>query len=314
MVLDAQQMESIKALIISDGKIGHLNQSIALCNYKRWNYEIVNVSYGQKWLKILSYLLDFLHIYTFALFKSDELPNTASIVIATGSTTYYPAKCIARQLRSKSVAIMLPSGYRDDFDFILAQEHDNPPAKKNIISLPINLVSAPSNLDYTEMNKRFVFDDTKNYIGLIIGGDNAIFHMTKDDLEPIIAHIQSLENISIVATTSRRTSLEIEEWLETLGFDYLLKYSEDQFNPIPIFLQKCKNIVITSDSTSMISEAAISGDGALCVVMLKSKKSSKFHRLIENLSKKDCLHIWDGSLGDKRAKIDISETIKEVTI
>ena len=53
-----------RALVISDGKPGHFNQSIALCNHLGLDYEIIEVAFRSKAHKALSYLLDRIGIYT----------------------------------------------------------------------------------------------------------------------------------------------------------------------------------------------------------------------------------------------------------
>ena len=59
-----------KALIISDGKPGHFNQSAAFCKHLGLDYEIIEVAYKSKAHKALSYLLDHLNIYSERLFRS----------------------------------------------------------------------------------------------------------------------------------------------------------------------------------------------------------------------------------------------------
>ena len=49
-----------KVLIISDGKPGHYNQSLAFCAHLGLEHETVEVSYPSKGHKGLSYVLDFL--------------------------------------------------------------------------------------------------------------------------------------------------------------------------------------------------------------------------------------------------------------
>jgi hypothetical protein len=209
---------------------------------------------------------------------------------------------------------MLPKGYRYDFDRILAQSHDNPPKQENIIELPINLASKISSFDEAEMAQRFRFDSSEHYIGVIIGGSNQVFSMSIEDLKPLFDYLVHLDNTEILVTTSRRTPPEVEEWLLQLPLRFLLLYSKDKFNPIPAFLKKCQSVIITSDSTSMISEAVSGGKCAVDVLLLPSAKQSKFHTLIENLEGLGALHIFDGKIGDCKIKIDLKNKIAGIVI
>ncbi len=76
MVLDARSLENclVNILIISDGRMGHLNQSIAFAKHLNAHYEIIPVTFRYKIYKVLSYVLDYFKIYTQALFHAHTLP------------------------------------------------------------------------------------------------------------------------------------------------------------------------------------------------------------------------------------------------
>ncbi len=59
-----------KALILSDGRKGHENQSIAFCELKGLEFCICKIAYSNKFLKLCSYALDFFGLY-FKIFKCD---------------------------------------------------------------------------------------------------------------------------------------------------------------------------------------------------------------------------------------------------
>ena len=57
-----------KALILSDGRKGHENQSIAFCELKGLDFCICKIAYANRLLKLCSYALDFFGLY-FKIFK-----------------------------------------------------------------------------------------------------------------------------------------------------------------------------------------------------------------------------------------------------
>lgn len=59
-----------KALILSDGRKGHENQSIAFCELKGLDFCLCKIAYASKLLKLCSYALDFFGLY-FKIFKCD---------------------------------------------------------------------------------------------------------------------------------------------------------------------------------------------------------------------------------------------------
>ncbi|WP_419765226.1 MAG: ELM1/GtrOC1 family putative glycosyltransferase [Arcobacter sp.] len=272
-------MNKKKVLIISDGKIGHLNQSIAFCKLKNLSYDILEIKKLNKTKKIFSYILDFFNIYInlFSISKIEK--NIYKAVVSTGSWTYYSNKYFAQILNIKSIAIMIPRGFRySDFDYILALEHDSSPEKKNIIKLPLNLsINTPKGL---------IKRSDKKSLGIVLGGNNTIFNMEVNEIKISLDNIfKKYPNYLKYVTTSRRTPLEIDKLLENYKFDYEVIYSKNSsINPIPDFIEICDELFISIDSTSMLSEAKANSNANLHIIYLQSeKKNTKFHRLAKNI-------------------------------
>ena len=145
-----------RILIISDGKPGHLNQSIAFCKIKNIDYDIKEVKFKSKFHKSLSYIFDKIGFFTETLFQNDlEVINLELYdgIISTGSGTYYFNKLIAQKYNKKSIALMLPKSYKySNFYYIIAQEHDHPVLLDNLLAIPLNL-SYSSPKGFIERNK-----------------------------------------------------------------------------------------------------------------------------------------------------------------
>jgi mitochondrial fission protein ELM1 len=278
-----------KLLIISDGKPGHLNQSIAFAKLMDYEYDILEISFKKKWFKSLSYILSKLNIFTFRLFdyKKSVLNHMTQyqLVVGAGSSTYYFIQTITNKYFLKSVVMMLPKGYDySKFDYIFAQEHDNPPNKKNIIKLPVNMsVNEP---------KGYIKKSDQKSVGIIIGGDNNVFFMQEQNIKNKLDEIfTKYKDYKKYITTSRRTPLEIEQLIDNYEFDYKLIYSKDpNINPIPDFIEICDELFITIDSTSMLSEARANSDAKIHIIDLDcTKQDTKFHKIaniIKNIDHK----------------------------
>ncbi len=305
----------MRALVISDRKPGHFNQSLALCKHLGLEHEILEVAYRNKAAKGLSYLFDRLGIYTERIFKDSGFKlqdSSFKIIISTGSTTYYASKLAARMLGIPNIAILYPKGYRLDFSHILCPAYDHPPIRENITGLPLNLCAAePAFFDEkaSEFAAKHAWD--KPAVGIVIGGPNAVSDIDprtlREQLEQIFAQTEGMERW---VTTSRRTPREIEAVVESLSFDYALINSRDSYNPIPAFIQLCDRLIVTSDSASMISECASFGTAKVDVLMNRQLKTpNKFEELINGLEARNAVHVFDGSLGAADAKIDLRTTI-----
>ena len=306
MVLDAQPVAIMsKVLILSDGRMGHLNQSLAFVKYLDLSYEVVPVKFKHTSYKALSYLLDKAGIYTETLFEVD-LKKTYDMVVGTGSATSYATKVIAKKMHAKSVSMMLPRGYRYNFDIIFAQSHDHPPKKTNIIEIPAN---------FSTVEPQGLYEAKKKSIGIVIGGDNKIFTLSKEKLKAQLDTIvKTYPDHEVAVTTSPRTSQEIEALVDSYAFDYEVLFSKNPINPIPDFLDQCETVFITGDSTSMISEAVSYGMSNVVVLPLMSQKENKFTRFTQGLEKEGYLHIFDGTIKDKNKKIDFKNYMKEISL
>ncbi len=267
-----------KILIISDGKPGHLNQSIAFAKIKEVDYDILRVDFKKKVFKAFSYFFDKFGFYSDFFFENyEKLDFTVyDAVVSTGSGTYYFNKFIAKKYNKKSIALMLPRSYRyDNFYFILAQKHDRPPMLSNIITIPLNL-SYPNILGILEKNS------DKKSVGIIIGGNNDVFSMDRLLIEEKLDYIfENYKDYEKYITTSRRTPEDIEELIEKYDFDYKLIYSQNpSINPIGDFINICDEFFITIDSTSMLSEVRANSDAKINIVELYPKKEdTKYHKL-----------------------------------
>ncbi|MFK2823811.1 ELM1/GtrOC1 family putative glycosyltransferase [Arcobacter sp. YIC-80] len=272
-----------RILIISDGKPGHLNQSIAFCKIKNISYDILEVKFKTKLHKAMSYFFDRINYYTDDLFEEYRkyYYEFYDAVISTGSGTYYFNKFISKNQNKKSIVLMLPKGYKFiDFDYIIAQEHDNFPKLDNILEIPLNLsFPKPKNI----LQKV----EDKKAIGIIIGGNNSVFTLDTDNLRNELNLIFKKQRDSLkYITTSARTPFEVDGLIDEYDFDYKLIYSrEPEINPVYDFINVCDELYITQDSTSMLSEARANTNAKINIINLKSKKeNTKYHRLVEKVS------------------------------
>jgi mitochondrial fission protein ELM1 len=280
VVLDAQSVENLKLLIISDGKKGHENQSIAYASLLGSKYEICYVSYTSSWKKMLSYVFDFFGLHV-KIFRHEGLPKESfDAIVCAGSTTYYPAKFFKKKLNIPIIALMLPRGYRlKDFKHIFAMVHDNPPKKPNITPLHVNIC---------QNDFKGIFKALKPTVGVIIGGSNSNFTCKASEIRK---HLNLIEQIfpesKLAITTSPRTPLDVENLIEQTECEFKIIYSKNPKNPVGDFLNECQDVCITQDSTSMLSQAVCWGKAKIHIMPLKStKKDNKYHQfanfLVEN--------------------------------
>lgn len=303
----AKNVAQRPVLILSDGKPGHLNQSIAFVRLLDLSFEIRRVAFRSRWHKALSYLFDRLGLYTPDLFRVEgDVPECASVVSA-GSETYYANRVLSREAGGRSVAIMLPKGYRYSFDLIVAQQHDRPPVRDNILSLPVNL-SCPQPQGLVQRI------DERPCVAFIIGGPSRHFHMDAANLERQLRHIFNLfPGADFLATTSRRTPHDVEKLIQSGPFRYRVIASKENVNPVADFLAISDYVFLTEDSTSMVSEAVCFGAANIELIPLaKRSRKNKIAHMMGALENQGCLHVFDGYYGNCHHKIDLDAMLGKV--
>jgi mitochondrial fission protein ELM1 len=311
-----------KVLILTDGKAGHENQSRAFARALGLDFELAPVRFKSKFHKTLSYLFDrmglrpmwlweFVPQETNGIPKPGDMPAPLkpSVVIGTGSGTFYPAKSLARKTGAKCAVVLYPRGYDiASFDCVLAPAFDRPKKARNVVEIPANLVASDAAF-YAEGVEKFKEHYRKSTgrelqsgkaVAVIIGGPNKCSTMTpewmKARLDEIFADGAKVERW---VTTSRRTPPEVEAVVDSYPWDYRLLYSRDHFNPIPAFVSLAETLYVTAESTGMLSEACTSGSAEVVALDNLHPGPHKFRRFVEDLAR--------GGYVDGTRKVDLSE-------
>ena len=309
---------SAKAIVLTDGKAGHENQSKAFARALGLDFQLVPVKFKSPFHKMLSYLFDRLGIRTVGLLQGQEVFNAetqrrrekgargssqpGTVVIGTGSGTFYAAKALARMLGAKCGVVLYPRGYDlGSFDCILAPSFDNPEKRPNVVEIPANLVA--NDADFYEKGvaafKERYHGATDNLAGVIVGGPNKCSTMTVEWMKSRLDEIFAANNgASLCVTTSRRTPADVEALVDSYPWAYKLIYSKDHFNPIPAFVQLAKKLYVTAESTGMLSEACTFGNAEVVALDNLKPGPHKFRRFVENLRR-------DGYVDGCR-KVDLS--------
>ena len=290
-----------KALILTDGKAGHENQSKAFARALGYDFDVFEIHFKSKFHKALSYLLSrTVGLLLPELF--DRIPEAKSgdyaVVIGTGSGTFYAAMTMGARLRTKCGVVLYPRGYRiSHFNCILAPAFDNPKKAPNVIEIPANLVAADEAFYEKGVAAYRERTDVEPEIAVIIGGPNKCSTMSVEWTRQKLDEIFKLPGKKAV-TTSRRTPPEVEALVDSYPWDYKLIYSKDHFNPIPAFVKLAKKLYVTAESTGMLSESCTFGSAEVIALDNLNPGPHKFRRFVENLR--------TGGYVDGNRKVDLS--------
>lgn len=292
----------MNAIILTDGKAGHENQSKAFARALGCEATVVPVQFKSKAHKSLSYLFDRVGLRTLSLFKPFEAPAGANVVIGTGSGTFYAAKSLAKSLNTKCGVVLYPRGYDiKSFDCVMAPSFDSPSKASNVVEIPANLVASDEafyDKGVAAFREKYSPSDRKA-VAVIVGGPNKCSTMSAEWMRARLNEIFAAnKGCEMWVTTSRRTPADVESVVDSYAWDYRLIYSRDHFNPIPAFVKLADRLYVTAESTGMLSEACTFGSAEVIPLDNLNPGPHKFRRFVEGLV--------EAGYANGRRKIDLA--------
>ena len=256
--------EKIKVIWrFTDGKAGHEKQSLAL----------VESLMNQTKCRLFDFnVQDQRNPILDIIFKNYKLPEGITkpdIAIGAGHKTHLHLLAIKRCFNAKIVVIMKPSIPLIFFDLCIIPKHDGIKNGPNIINTQSSLVKFNSNLK------------KKENTGLIlIGGPSKhYFWNSKTVLEEICKISKKFKFRKLLLSTSRRTPFDFLDQLNELNIPDIkvYEYSKIKSDWLDKHINKVKNIWVTNDSYSMVTEALASG-ADVDIIGLKVKQDSKLSK------------------------------------
>ncbi len=256
--------EKIKVIWrFTDGKAGHDKQSLAL----------VESLMNQTKCRLFDFNVQGQRNPIFnIIFKNYKLPEGITkpdIAIGAGHKTHLHLLAIKRCFNAKIVVIMKPSIPLIFFDLCIIPKHDGIKNGPNIINTQSSLVKFNSNLK------------KKENTGLIlIGGPSKhYFWDSKTVLEEICKISKKFKFRKLLLSTSRRTPFDFLDQLNELNISDIkvYEYSKIKSDWLDKHINKVKNIWVTNDSYSMVTEALASG-ADVDIIGLKVKQDSKLSK------------------------------------
>lgn len=278
-------LATIPTCILSDGKAGHLNQSLGVAQ-----------ALGIKDLKIIelkkpkfAWLLGWLH----PKLAMTPLPRPPfpRLIISTGSL---PARCAMyikqQQPDAFIVQMMRPPVPAFYFDVLALPVHDRLLAHQSIV----RTVGAPNKvtpelLFDAKAQWQKTFNKFKgNKIGVLLGGNSKKYTFTMTKAQKLGQQLLKLqeEGHSLLITPSRRTPKAVVDHLKNaLSPENMYFWDGQGENPYLGILAWSDKVVTTVDSVSMASEAATAGKPVWVFDFEASKKMGKIGRFFKALQR-----------------------------
>jgi len=211
----------------------------------------------------------------------NEIPD---LIISCGRKSVIPSILLKRKNKKIfSIHIQDPKVNFKNFDVIVAPEHDNLKGD--------NIISSKGAIHYItqsdiEKAKPYLINKVKSQkiVSLILGGPNKYYSFSNEELTGIFKKIKTdfiSDGYKAIIIPSLRTPKRIID-LAINEFDsnnFVVNSVDKQAYLSALALATC--IVVTCDSTSMISEAAASGKPIFVAHMEPKKNNYRFKKFFQ---------------------------------
>ena len=276
-------MRNLKSLLLTEGMHGMISQveGMAKALNSEYTHKIVRLNFPWNFLPSKLSPISKIILKDQIYMTTNEMPD---LIISCGRKSVIPSIFLKRKNpKLFTIHIQNPKVSFKNFNAIVAPEHDN--------LIGNNVYSSKGAIHYItelEINKAKPYLNYKvsgtKIVTLILGGPNKYYSFNKEQLLKIFNEIKSKfisTGYKVIVIPSIRTPKEIIEFAiqEMKECGYVVNTVDKQAYLSAYALANF--IVVTCDSTSMISEAAISGKPIFIAHMRPKKNNYRFKRFFK---------------------------------
>jgi len=269
-------MSKLKALLLTQGMHGMISQVEGLAKALNLDYQHQTIKLKKFW----NYIPPKFTPITENILSENFVCN-AKVIISCGRKSVIPSIALKKEFGKGilNIHIQDPKVKLSNFDFIVTPEHDGLSGENVLTSKGAIHYLTNEELDNNENYLKSRINNKKKIVTLIIGGPTKYYDYSDTTIDNIFLKIKQnfLEkNYQLIVVPSMRTPQHIIDKAKNY-------FNEDQV-VIPnvdkkaylCSLKKADHIIVTCDSTSMISEAAITGKPIYVAQMPAIKNNERF--------------------------------------
>ena len=272
-------MSKLKGLLLTQGMHGMISQVEGLANALDIDFIHCKVETNNIW-KIIP--PRFSPISQTVYKKIDE--TDFDLIISCGRKSVIPSIHLKSISNKKifNIHIQDPKVDFKHFDFIVAPEHDAIEGD-NVISTKgaIHYLTEEEISENKEYLNSFIKKDNRKVWALILGGPTKYYDYSTKNMKHIFSMFYKLlkkHDFQLVVIPSMRTPLNTIHYAkEFFGENHTIIMDVDKKAYLSA-LAISENIVVTCDSSSMISEAALTGKPIYVANILPKKNDKRFQR------------------------------------
>jgi len=291
-------MLELKAILLTQGMHGMISQVEGLAKAMDLTYKHQTIKLKPFW----NFMPPKISPISENLVKNKFVCDS-KIIISCGRKSVIPSIALKKRLGKEifTIHIQNPKVSFKHFDLIVSPEHDNIKGD--------NVITTTGAIHYLTRKE---IKENSNYLGLeeknkklvafIIGGPNKYYAYTEKVIHQTFNKVKILftpDKYKIIVIPSYRTPKEvIKKAYDTFNFNHHVVKEVDKKAYLSA-LAISEHIVVTCDSTSMISEAAVTGKPVYIAMMKSIKNNYRFKKFYYKLQElgitrelKDNIDTW----------------------
>ena len=276
-------MLELKALLLTQGMHGMVSQVEGLARALGLIYKHQSIKLKPFWNLLPPKLTPISENLVKEKFVCDS-----KVIISCGRKSVIPSIALKKRLGKEifTIHIQDPKVSLKHFDLIISPEHDNIKGD-NVLTTKgaihyLTKKEIKDNLNYLNVNK-----EKKKLVAFIIGGPNKYYNYNEQAIQQLFTKIKTLftpDKYKIIIVPSYRTPEKIiKKAFDTFNFNHIVIKTVDKKAYLSA-LALADISVVTCDSTSMISEAAITGKPVYIAMMKPNKNNRRFKKFYSLLT------------------------------
>ena len=280
-------MTKLKGILLTEGMHGMISQVEGLAKALDLDFIHEKIELNNFWKSIppkLTPVQDF-------VFKN-KINSEFDIVISCGRKSVIPSIYLKKKFKNKIINIHIqdPKVSLNNFDFIVVPEHDGLIGENVLTTKGAIHYLTNDELAQNESYLKSKIDNQKKIVSFIIGGPNKYYNYSEKIIDEIFLKIKKNfieQNYQAIIIPSMRTPRNIIQKAQNYFDNNQIIIPNVDKKAYLSSLKLADHIVVTCDSTSMISEAALTGKPIYIAQMpaIKSNQRFKeFFNLFESLN------------------------------
>ena len=274
-------MSKLKGLLLTEGMHGMISQVEGLAKALNLDFIHEKIELNNFW-KFLPPKITPTKNFVF----KNEIDEYFNVVISCGRKSVIPSIYLKNKYKSKIINIHIqdPKVSLKNFDFIVVPEHDRLTGANVLTTKGAIHYLTKDELVLSQNYLKSKIDPKKKIVSFIIGGPNKYYSYDDNVVDNVFLKVKKnfiQNNYQAIIIPSMRTPEKIIEKAKNYFDNNQIIIPNVDKKAYLSSLQLADHIVVTCDSTSMISEASLTGKPIYVAQMPAIKKNHRFEDFFE---------------------------------